>query len=57
MPAETARSAVAASWPGLGWLWLAHSQPRPGRLAATAVLAVAAGIQSGQTRWTDRQRQ
>jgi len=47
MPAETARSAaVAASWPGLDWLWLVD-------------LAVSAGIHSGQsqTRWTGRQRQ
>jgi len=43
MPAETKRLAVAASWPGLGWLWTNHSQPRPGQLAATAVFAVAAG--------------
>jgi len=42
MPAETARLAVAASWPGLGWLWLAYSQPRPSQLAAIAVLAVSA---------------
>jgi len=52
MSAETARSAVVASWPGLGWVWLAHSQPKPVKLAATAVLAVAArALQAvGQTR-------
>jgi len=34
---------VAANWPGLSRLWLAHSQCRPDQLPATAVLAVAAG--------------